>query len=135
VDGNGNPVEIALSSPEPVLYVYKTLGEAHIGEMSYFRVYAGTIKFGTDLLNSDRSATERIGQIFVLNGKNRFFWFFSFEGLRDGVPIEAAEGFHLATVPTPAQRQGDFSALLKVGSAYTIYDPATSTPSSTAPPR
>jgi hypothetical protein len=61
----------------------------------------------------------------VFNGKNRLFWLFGYEGLKDGVPIETAEGFHLATVPTPAERQGDFSALLKVNSSYTIYDPAT----------
>jgi hypothetical protein len=65
----------------------------------------------------------------LFNGKNRLFWTFAYEGLRDGVPVEPAEGFHLATVPTPAERQGDFSALLKVNSSYTIYDPATGVPS------
>ncbi len=71
LDGNGNEVEVPLTKPEPVLYVFKTLSEAHIGEMSFFRVYSGTVKFGTDLYNTDRSMTERIGQIFTLNGETR----------------------------------------------------------------
>lgn len=71
LDGNGDEVDVPLTKPEPVLYVFKTLSEAHIGEMSFFRVYSGTVKFGTDLYNTDRSMTERIGQIFTLNGETR----------------------------------------------------------------
>ncbi|MGA7237231.1 MAG: carboxypeptidase regulatory-like domain-containing protein, partial [Bryobacteraceae bacterium] len=63
----------------------------------------------------------------LFNGKNRVFWMFAYEGLRDGDPSE--DGVVFATVPTPAERQGDFSALLKVSPNYTIYDPATGTPS------
>jgi len=59
----------------------------------------------------------------LFNGKNRVFWMFAYEGLRDGDPSE--DGVVFATVPTPAERQGDFSSLLKVNSSYTIYDPAT----------
>jgi elongation factor G len=70
-DANQNEVEVALAGPEPVLYVFKTLNEAHIGEVSFFRVYAGTIRFGTDLYNANRSTTERISQLFVLNGQHR----------------------------------------------------------------
>jgi elongation factor G len=63
--------EVKLTDQAPVLYVFKTLNEPHIGEMSFFRVYAGSARFGADLYNTNRSATERLGQIFVLNGKNR----------------------------------------------------------------
>jgi len=71
LDANDNEVQVALAGPEPVLYVFKTLNEAHIGEMSFFRVYSGTIKFGTDLYNTARSTTERVSQLFVLNGEHR----------------------------------------------------------------
>ncbi|MBM3882383.1 MAG: elongation factor G [Verrucomicrobia bacterium] len=71
VDGNGNPVELALTDPNAAVYVFKTLSEAHIGEMSFFRVYAGTARFGMDLRNVDRNITERFGQISVLNGEQR----------------------------------------------------------------
>jgi hypothetical protein len=52
-----------------------------------------------------------------LDGRNRSFFFFSYEGLKDAFQ---EPGFF--TVPTVAMRNGDFSALLP---AITIYDPAT----------
>jgi hypothetical protein len=67
----------------------------------------------------------------VFNGKNRVFWFFAWEGMRDSdpanSPLETGNPENFATVPTAAERSGDFSALLKVPGAnnYTIYDPST----------
>ena len=57
--------------PRPVLYIFKTMSEAHFGELSFFRVYSGSVSTGTDLFNSDRKINERIGQIYLLNGQNR----------------------------------------------------------------
>jgi elongation factor G len=71
VDANGNETEIALDGGETAAYVFKTMSEAHFGELSFFRVYSGTVTTGADLFNSDRKITERIGQIFLLNGQNR----------------------------------------------------------------
>ncbi len=51
--------------------VFKTISEAHVGELSLIRVYSGTIKTGDDVLNSSQKASEKIGQIYLLNGKNR----------------------------------------------------------------
>ncbi len=55
------------------------------------------------------------------NGKDRLFFFFAFEGLRQLTP--ATNTF---TVPTQAMRNGDFSALLP---GIVIYDPASAFPS------
>jgi len=71
VDVNGNDMEVALSAPEPVLYVFKTISEAQSGDLSFFRLYSGSVRLGQDLYNSARKITERIGQMFVLNGKTR----------------------------------------------------------------
>ena len=71
VDTAGNETQVALSSPEPVLYVFKTMSEAQFGELSFFRLYSGCVKVGGELYNSDRRITEKVGQIYVLNGKNR----------------------------------------------------------------
>ena len=61
----------------------------------------------------------------LYNGHNKTFWIYGFEGLtRPG--IERGNSFY--TVPTLAQRKGDFSALLPLGSAYQVYDPATIAP-------
>ncbi len=61
----------------------------------------------------------------LYKGKNRTFWFYVFEDNRYGVPKQ-----DISTVPTPAQRLGDFSELLRIpgGSAYQIYDPFTTAP-------
>src|SRR5207249_7830109 len=71
LDANGAEAQVALTSPDPVLYVFKTMSEAQFGELSFFRLYSGSVKFGMELYNSDRRATEKIGQIYILNGKNR----------------------------------------------------------------
>jgi elongation factor G len=63
--------QIKVSDPDPVLYVFKTISESHVGDLSFFRLYSGSIQMGMDLLNSSRSTSERVGQIFVMNGKNR----------------------------------------------------------------
>jgi elongation factor G len=70
-DANGNETEISLTDPEPVLYVFKTMSEAQFGELSFFRLYSGSVKVGAELYNSDRRITEKVGQIYILNGKTR----------------------------------------------------------------
>jgi hypothetical protein len=60
----------------------------------------------------------------LYNGRNRTFWFYTAEQNPFGVPVQFTR-----TVPTAAQRQGDFSALLAVNpTTYQIYDPLTTTP-------
>jgi elongation factor G len=70
-DLSGTEIDVALNGPEPAAYVFKTMTEAQFGELSYFRVYSGHLHGGMDLYNADRKCSERVGQIFFLNGKNR----------------------------------------------------------------
>jgi elongation factor G len=53
------------------LFFYKTTIEPHIGQVSYFKVMAGAVKEGDDLLNADRASKERIAQLFVTAGQTR----------------------------------------------------------------
>ncbi len=62
----------------------------------------------------------------IFNGKNKLFWYFAYEGLKDNTPTPT-----LTTVPTAAERSGDFSQLLKVGTNYQIYNPYTGVQSGT----
>lgn len=71
LDATGKEIEVELNQPEPVTYVFKTMTEAQFGELSFFRVYAGTIRMGMEVYNSQRRMAEKIGQIYVLNGKTR----------------------------------------------------------------
>jgi len=55
----------------------------------------------------------------VYNGKNKTFWFFGYEGMRQVQPSFAG-----ASVPTQAMRNGDFSGLVDAqGRRETIYNP------------
>jgi hypothetical protein len=56
----------------------------------------------------------------LIHGKDKLFFFFGYEGIHDAFPEPQTE-----TVPTAAERKGDFSQLLSVGSNYQIYDPLT----------
>jgi elongation factor G len=53
-------------------YIFKTTTEAHVGELSYVRVYSGAINHSTAIYNSTRQAAERAGQLIIAQGKKRF---------------------------------------------------------------
>ncbi len=55
----------------PALFVFKTVSEQHVGELSFFRVYSGTITGGMDLTNESNGKAERLGQVFLMKGKER----------------------------------------------------------------
>jgi elongation factor G len=71
LDSRGHEVEVMLTGSEPLAQVFKTMNEEHFGELWFFRVYSGSVKIGTDLFNVTRGITERIGQIYLLNGRER----------------------------------------------------------------
>jgi elongation factor G len=51
--------------------VFKTVSEAHVGELSFFKIMSGKLSAGVEVSNSSRHVTEKIGQIYLMNGKNR----------------------------------------------------------------
>ena len=53
------------------IFVFKATSEPNVGDMSFFRVYSGTVKHGMDLVNEQTGITERLGQLFVVNGQKR----------------------------------------------------------------
>jgi elongation factor G len=53
------------------IFIYKTMSESQVGNVSYFKVYSGKLKTGDELYNVQTSTSERINQLFVANGKNR----------------------------------------------------------------
>ena len=75
VVGNGQEKKEVRIKPDaagqPTLFVFKTLSETHVGELSFFRVYSGTTTQGMDMVNEANNKTERLSQIFAMNGKER----------------------------------------------------------------
>ena len=53
------------------VHIFKTISEAHVGELSFFRVYSGSVSTGADLYNTTLNNSERFGQMFLMNGKDR----------------------------------------------------------------
>jgi elongation factor G len=69
---NGSPGEVACTQDGPFsAFVFKTISEPHVGELSFFRVFSGFVKTGDDVMNSSKNALERIGQVFMVCGKER----------------------------------------------------------------
>ncbi len=67
----GENIDVALDGKNPVVYAFKTISEPHVGDLSFFRVYSGHVSTGMDIYNSSRGKSERFGQMYLLNGKNR----------------------------------------------------------------
>ena len=55
----------------PTLFVFKTIQESHLGEITFFKVLSGEVNESMDLINSRTQNKERITQLFVIAGKNR----------------------------------------------------------------
>ena len=72
-DGGATREVVAKQDPAgpPSLFVFKTVSESHVGELSYFRVCTGTVSPGLDMVNETNGKTERLAQLFVMNGKDR----------------------------------------------------------------
>ncbi len=66
----GEPLQTTAAG-DPVVFVYRTMAEQHVGDYSFFKVYAGSIAAGMDLENAQTSTIERLGQLFSINGRNR----------------------------------------------------------------
>jgi elongation factor G len=60
----------APSAKEPLTaLVFKTLTDPHVGKLSLFRVFAGSIAGNSQVYNPVREARERVGQVALLQGK------------------------------------------------------------------
>src|SRR6185369_16930282 len=67
---SGDKLSCEASGPA-CLFIYKTISEPHVGELSFFKVYSGTIKGGMELENESTGATEKINQLFMVEGNKR----------------------------------------------------------------
>jgi elongation factor G len=51
--------------------VFKTITDPYVGKLTYFRVYSGSLRADSTIYNSSRDKDERVGQVFVIRGKNQ----------------------------------------------------------------
>jgi len=67
-NGGSKPCDPAA---RPCVFIFKTVNEPKVGNVSYFKVYSGVLKSGDELSNSDNGTVERFSQLFESEGKNR----------------------------------------------------------------
>ncbi len=53
------------------IFVFKVISEPHVGELSLFKVYSGTIKAGMELVNENTGTVEKLNQLLLIEGHNR----------------------------------------------------------------
>jgi elongation factor G len=64
--------QINAKPDEPTaLFVFKTLHEPNLGQISFFKVKSGTLKAGSKLTNSRTGDDEIINQLFIMDGITR----------------------------------------------------------------
>ena len=79
-------------SPLAVL-AFKNLADPYVGKLTYFRVYSGLMESDSRVFNSRSGEMERIGQLYILRGKDQ--------------------------IPTDRVRSGDIGAVAKLGNTST----------------
>ncbi len=67
-----NPIEYKVSADEPfAAQVFRTVIDPYVGQLTIFRVFSGSLQSNTGFYNVNKSAKEKIGQIFLLKGKEQ----------------------------------------------------------------
>jgi elongation factor G len=68
----GNTVELRNLNSDPFCaLVFKTTSEPHVGELSYFRVFGGSVRTGDEVFNATREKSEKLAHLSIGQGKER----------------------------------------------------------------
>jgi len=69
---SGGTSALKVGPSEPTLaFVFKSLSEKNTGDLSFIKTYSGEIKVGSEMYDTTAQSSERIGQIYVMHGKDR----------------------------------------------------------------
>jgi len=52
-------------------HVFKTISEPHVGDVTYFRVYSGTVANGAEVFNATRGVVEKLNHLSISQGRER----------------------------------------------------------------
>lgn len=69
-DKNGKEVKPIKESPV-VLFVFKTVHQPNLGQVTFFKVKRGEVRLNDKLINSRTGETETLNQLFIMDGKER----------------------------------------------------------------
>lgn len=70
----GSNEEVGLKAREEsplCALVFNTISDPYVGKLTYFRVFSGVLSSDSMVYNPNRDKEERIGQVFIVRGKNQ----------------------------------------------------------------
>ena len=69
---DGKPATLTPGAADPaVALIFKTMADPYVGKLTYFRVYSGTIRANTNLLDANRNKPEHVGSLYTMRGKEQ----------------------------------------------------------------
>ena len=71
-DENGRPAERPPDDNAPfAALAFKIMADPYVGKLTYFRVYSGTLKAGSKVMNASTERQERVGRILEMHANHR----------------------------------------------------------------
>ncbi len=70
ISTEGNSIYPKAEEP-PVLFVFKTVHQPNLGQVTFFKVKRGEVTVNDKLVNSRNGETEVLNQLFIMDGKER----------------------------------------------------------------
>ncbi len=68
---SGEMIKLDLNDQKLSAFVFKSLIDPYVGQLSIIRVFSGSLKANTSFYNISRSLKERIGTIYIMQGKEQ----------------------------------------------------------------
>lgn len=69
-DTKGQPILLETNENESLsAFIFKTIIDPYVGKISYLKVMSGVLNSDSQVYNVQKDFTEKIGQVYVLNGK------------------------------------------------------------------
>jgi Translation elongation factors (GTPases) len=53
-------------------FVFKTVADPYVGNLTYFRVYSGKLSEDSNVYNASKNAGNKVGRIYKMQGKNQY---------------------------------------------------------------
>jgi elongation factor G len=69
-DAAGQPVKLDAAGPFAGL-VWRAINDPFVGQLAFVRVFSGTIRPDSELYNATKDQKERVGTLYVLNGRKQ----------------------------------------------------------------
>ena len=70
-NAQGEEVTVSAAGDELAALVYKTMADPYVGKLTLFGVFSGTIRSDSTCFNVRTGRDERIGQLFLIKGKEQ----------------------------------------------------------------